>query len=64
MTAQSDHFASTPLSASHGGQEPDAEIDFDTPAKSGWVHFSKFLFWNVLAAAAILIFIGFLTVWR
>jgi hypothetical protein len=42
---------------------PAEHVDFDSPAKSGWVFFSKFLLWNVISCIAILLFIGLLTVW-
>jgi hypothetical protein len=51
--------------AAHGehSAEPAANVDFDTPAQKGWVFFSKFLLWNIIACIAILLFIGVLTVW-
>ncbi|HTQ70367.1 MAG TPA: hypothetical protein VMH92_02585 [Acidocella sp.] len=48
----------------HTAQETGFEVDFDSPSKRGWAFFTKFLFWNVVAAAAILILIAALTVWR
>jgi hypothetical protein len=48
----------------HTAQTMGEEIDFDQPAQKGWNFFSKFLFWNVIAAALILLSIGALTVWR
>jgi hypothetical protein len=48
--------------AEHG--TPTVEhIDFDTPARKGWAFFTKFLLWNIIACAAILILIGLMTVW-
>jgi hypothetical protein len=38
-------------------------IDFDTPARKGWAFFTKFLLWNIIACATILILIGLMTVW-
>lgn len=51
--------------AEHGTQtvENIENIDFDTPARKGWAFFTKFLLWNIISCAAILIFIGLLTVW-
>jgi hypothetical protein len=44
--------------------ETPAEIEqFDRVAMTGWKWFTKFLLWNVIACAVVLIFIGFLTVW-
>lgn len=38
-------------------------VDFDGASQKGWNFFTKFLFVNVVAAAAVLLFIGALTVW-
>ncbi len=40
------------------------KVDFDVPARNGWSFFSKFLLINVVAIAATLVLIAFLTVWR
>ncbi|MDE2238668.1 MAG: hypothetical protein KGJ73_01915 [Rhodospirillales bacterium] len=53
MTAQPQHTA----------QNTGEDIDFDLPAQKGWSFFTKFLFWNIVAVAATLFFIGALTVW-
>ncbi|MDE1905455.1 MAG: hypothetical protein KGH75_03275 [Rhodospirillales bacterium] len=54
MSAQPDHSA----------QITGDEVDFDSPAQKGWSFFTKFLFWNIVAAIGALLFIGALTVWR
>ncbi len=48
----------------HSAQITGEDIDFDSPAQKGWSFFTKFLFWNIVAAAGALLFIGALTVWR
>lgn len=30
-------------------------VDFDTPAKKGWDFFTKFLLWNIIVTAALLL---------
>jgi hypothetical protein len=51
--SESPHRADTP-----------AEIEqFDRTAQTGWKWFTRFLLWNVLACAAILLLIGVFTVW-
>jgi len=53
VTGESGHRADTP-----------AEIEqFDKVAQTGWKWFTRFLLWNVLACAAILLLIGVFTVW-
>ncbi len=37
---------------------------FDTASQNGWNFFTKFLLANVVSAAATLVVIGLLTVWR
>ncbi len=54
MTAQPDHIV----------QDTEFDVDFNSPAKKGWSFFTKFLFWNIVSAVAILIFIAAMTVWR
>ncbi len=45
-------------------EDTPAEVEqFNRIAQTGWNFFTKFLLWNVLAIIAILVFIGFLTVW-
>jgi hypothetical protein len=48
----------------HHRPETPAEIEqFDRTAQTGWNFFTRFLLWNVLAIAAILLLIGVFTVW-
>ena len=41
-----------------------AEQEFDAASKKGWEFFTKFLTFNTIAAALVLLLIGALTVWR
>ncbi|NNM56719.1 hypothetical protein [Acidocella sp.] len=41
-----------------------AEQEFDAASKKGWEHFTKFLTFNTIAVAVVLLLIGAMTVWR
>lgn len=47
----------------HREDTPAEVAQFNRISQTGWNFFTKFLLWNVLAIIAILLLIGFLTVW-
>jgi hypothetical protein len=55
--------ADTAVHHSHRPETPAEVEQFDRTAQTGWNFFTRFLLWNVLAIAGILLFIGLFTVW-